>query len=63
MAKQQTRTYAFTPGTAGLGTLEIMGKWDLNQITLTNHLFIPILATANPNPTNGEMHVYITSYH
>ena len=34
MAKQQIRTYAFTPGTAGLGTLEIMGKWDLNQITL-----------------------------
>lgn len=34
MAKQQIRSYAFTPGTAGNGTLEIMGKWDLSQITL-----------------------------
>jgi len=38
MAKQHLRTYAFTPGAAGAGTIEIPGKWDLNQITLITNV-------------------------
>ena len=37
MAKQLLRTYVFTPGGAGAGTIAIPGKWDLNQIlVITN---------------------------
>jgi len=37
MAKQLIRTYVFTPGGAGAGTIAIPGKWDLNQIlVITN---------------------------
>lgn len=38
MAKQQIRQYVFTPGAAGVGTIEIPGKWDLNQITLITNV-------------------------
>jgi hypothetical protein len=38
MAKQQIRSYAFTPGTAGNGTVEIMGRWSLEQITLITNV-------------------------
>jgi hypothetical protein len=38
MAKQQLRTYVFTPGAAELGTIEIPGKIDLNQITLITNV-------------------------
>jgi hypothetical protein len=35
MAKQQIRTYVYTPGTTNTsGKIEIQGKWDLNQILL-----------------------------
>lgn len=38
MAKQQLRQYAFTPGAATVGTIEVPGKWDLNQITLITNV-------------------------
>jgi hypothetical protein len=38
MAKQHIRQYVFTPGAAGAGTIEIPGKWDLNQITLITNV-------------------------
>jgi hypothetical protein len=38
MAKQQIRQYVFTPGAAGVGTIEIPGKWDLQQITLITNV-------------------------
>jgi hypothetical protein len=38
MAKQQIRQYVFTPGAAGVGTIEIPGKWDLNQLTLITNV-------------------------
>ena len=38
MAKQQIRSYAFTPGAAGVGTVEIMGRWSLEQITLITNV-------------------------
>ena len=34
MAKQLVRTYVFTPGAAGAGTIIIPGKWDLGQLLL-----------------------------
>ena len=37
MAKQQIRQYVFTPGAAGVGTIEIPGKWDTNQLTVINN--------------------------
>jgi len=38
MAKQQIRSYAFTTGTANNGTVEIMGRWALEQITLITNV-------------------------
>lgn len=38
MSKQLVRTYAFTPGTAGNGTIEILGKYALEQITLITNV-------------------------
>ena len=32
-------------------------KLQLDQNTSTTKLIIPVLANANPNPTNGEMYV------
>ena len=44
MAKQLQRTYVFTPGGAGVGTIQIPGKIDLNQLLLivnaTNNTFL-----------------------
>lgn len=34
MAKQQLKTYVFTPGTGGTGTIKIPGKVDLSQLLL-----------------------------
>lgn len=37
MAKQLLRAYIFAPGAAGLGTISMPGKWDLNQfLIITN---------------------------
>ena len=38
-------------------------KLQLDQNTVTTKLIIPVLTTANPNPTNGEMYVNSTSNH
>ena len=34
MAKSQIRQYVFTPGTAGVGTIKMAGKYDLSQILI-----------------------------
>ena len=38
-------------------------KLQVNTNTVTNKLIIPVLATANTNPTNGEMYVDSTTNH
>jgi hypothetical protein len=38
MSKQLIRTYTFTPGAAGVGTIKIPGKYDLNQLTLITNV-------------------------
>ena len=38
-------------------------KLQVNQNTVTTSLIIPVLATANPNPTNGEIYVDSTTNH
>ena len=38
-------------------------KLQLDQNIVTESLIIPVLTTANPNPTNGEMYVNSTTNH
>ena len=38
-------------------------RLQLDQNTITTRLIIPVLAAANPNPTNGEIYVNSTSNH
>ena len=38
MAKQLQRTYIFTPGAAGVGTVQIPGKYDLNQLLIITNV-------------------------
>ena len=38
-------------------------KVQLDQNIVTESLIIPVLTTANPNPTNGEMYVNSTTNH
>ena len=38
-------------------------KLQVNQNTVTTSLIIPVLAAANPNPTNGEIYVDSTTNH
>ena len=38
-------------------------KVQLDQNIVTERLIIPVLTTANPNPTHGEMYVNSTTNH
>lgn len=38
MSKQLLSTYVFAPGAAGAGTIQVPGKWDLNQLTLITNV-------------------------
>jgi hypothetical protein len=38
MAKQLNRTYVFTPGSAGNGTIQIPGKFDLSQLLIITNV-------------------------
>lgn len=38
MAKQLQRAYVFTPGVAGSGTVQIPGKWELNQLLIITNV-------------------------
>lgn len=38
MAKKLQRTYVFTPGGAGVGTVQIPGKWDHNQLLIITNV-------------------------
>ena len=37
MAKRLIRTYVFTPGAAGVGNIQIPGRWDLSQFLLVTN--------------------------
>lgn len=58
MAKQLLRTYVFSPGGAGAGTVTVPGKWDLNQILLitnaTTNAFIYNFADATFAGTTAQ---------
>jgi hypothetical protein len=54
MAKSQIRQYVFTPGAAGVGTIKVAGKYDLNQLliitnTTRNILYYNFADTTNAN--------------
>ena len=38
MAKQLQRTYIFTPGAAGVGTVQIPGRYDLSQLLIITNV-------------------------
>ena len=38
MAKQLQRTYVFTPGNAGVGTVQIPGRFDLSQLLIITNV-------------------------
>ena len=38
MSKSQIKTYVFTPGVAGAGTVIVPGKVDLNQLLLITNV-------------------------
>ena len=38
MAKRRMRKYAFTPGAAGVGTITIPGKWDLEDLLIITNV-------------------------
>jgi hypothetical protein len=58
MAKQLLRTYVFSPGGAGVGTISLPGKWDLNQILLitnaTTNAFVYNFADATFAGTTAQ---------
>jgi len=54
MAKSQIRQYVFTPGAAGVGTIKVPGKVDLNQLliitnTTRNIIYYNFADTTNAN--------------
>ena len=54
MAKSQIRSYIFTPGAAGVGTIKVPGKYDLNQLliitnTTRNIIYYNFADTTNAN--------------
>ena len=54
MAKSQIRQYVFTPGAAGVGTIKVAGKYDLNQLliitnTTRNIIYYNFADTTNAN--------------
>jgi hypothetical protein len=54
MAKSQIRQYVFTPGAAGVGTIKVPGKYDLNQLliitnTTRNIIYYNFADTTNAN--------------
>ena len=54
MAKSQIRQYVFTPGAAGVGTIKVPGKYDLNQLLIItnstrNTLYYNFADSSNAN--------------
>lgn len=43
MAKQLLRTYVFTPGGPGAGSISVPGKWDLNQLLIITNTKLNVI--------------------
>ena len=53
MAKSQIRQYVFTPGAAGVGTIKVPGKYDLNQLLIITNTTRNILYYNFADTTNA----------
>jgi hypothetical protein len=54
MAKSQIRQYVFTPGNAGVGTIKIPGKYDLNQLLVITNTTRNIILYNFADTTNAS---------
>ena len=54
MAKSQIRQYVFTPGAAGVGTIKVAGKYDLNQLLIITNTTRNILYYNFADTTNAS---------
>jgi hypothetical protein len=54
MAKSQIRQYVFTPGAAGVGTIKVAGKYDLNQLLIITNTTRNIIDYNFADTTNAS---------
>lgn len=54
MAKSQIRQYVFTPGAAGVGTIKVPGKYDLNQLLIITNTSRNIIYYNFADTTNAS---------
>ena len=54
MAKSQIRQYVFTPGAAGVGTIKVPGKYDLNQLLIITNTTRNIIYYNFADTTNAS---------
>jgi hypothetical protein len=54
MAKSQIRQYVFTPGAAGVGTIKVVGKYDLNQLLIITNTTRNIIYYNFADTTNAS---------
>ena len=54
MAKSQIRTYVFTPGLAGVGTIKVAGKLDLNQLLMITNTTRNVILYNFADTTNAS---------
>ena len=54
MAKSQIRQYVFTPGAAGVGTIKVAGKYDLNQLLIITNTTRNIIYYNFADTTNAS---------
>lgn len=54
MAKSQIRSYVFTPGVAGVGTIKVPGKLDLNQLLIITNTTRNVILYNFADTTNAS---------
>ena len=54
MAKSQIRSYVFTPGAAGVGTIKVPGKLDLNQLLIITNTTRNVILYNFADTTNAS---------
>ena len=54
MAKSQIRSYVFTPGVAGVGTIKVPGKLDLNQLLMITNTTRNVILYNFADTTNAS---------
>jgi hypothetical protein len=60
MAKSQIRSYVFTPGAAGVGTIKVPGKVDLNQLLIITNTTRNVILYNFADTTNASTAITFT---